>query len=390
MPKSTPHDVWLAHLEKLLQRRAAAETGPALAPEDLREIALEMGLTEDDLRSAAAAAEKNVVKAKGFIERCLWDDAIASLTEAAALVPASIEVHSLLAQSYWNRYRAETVAGQQEQADRDAAVRLAKVVLEIDPKHAPSFDLLAEIDRANAVQRSRPKMIVPVLVAASAVVLCGWLFLRPGPSAPVPTVVDAPPIERPAQAPPVERQQASSTPRRPNDSATRCGMGQRFSHDRGCFVPSVTIEPGVGLRGIVVGKSTPEEVLAVFGSDTQVNRYDSGEIFSLSYSYDGEGNYDADRKANYKRPSQFSFERGKLQEIDIGVFQQDIATPGGIHTDSTRADVERVFGKPEVVVPVLATDKLQKIRYPKRGIEFWIDVEDNDVNSIFVMAPELD
>jgi hypothetical protein len=45
--------------------------------------------------------------------------------------------------------------------------------------------------------------------------------------------------------------------------------------------PTQMVEPGIGMRGIVVGRSTVEDVLSTFGRDAKIHRYSSHDPFGV-------------------------------------------------------------------------------------------------------------
>ncbi len=141
------------------------------------------------------------------------------------------------------------------------------------------------------------------------------------------------------------------------------------------------ILPGWGVGGGVVGRSTPDDVLLRFGSDARISRYANGDVFDISYDYDGAENYAPDRSENAGRPSDFKFARGLLREIDVSVYQTHLYTFGHVRVGSPRRAVEESFGEP-MVVP--AGDYGEELRYLTRGITFVVGRDDEAVMSIAI------
>src|SRR5688572_23528065 len=105
-----------SYVERLLALKSAEDDD--LDAAELREIALELGLSEEDLENADAAASKYLKRGQGFAEHDRWDDAIAELTNAMALQPQRPEVLFALADAHAERWRV-----QRRSADRSAADR---------------------------------------------------------------------------------------------------------------------------------------------------------------------------------------------------------------------------------------------------------------------------
>jgi hypothetical protein len=142
-------------------------------------------------------------------------------------------------------------------------------------------------------------------------------------------------------------------------------------------VDPLLVVPGDGLCGILVGRAIADEVLSTFGDDAQVHRHDDGDVFKIAYDYTGDGEYAPDRARNRARPSAFLFQYGLLRAIEVGVYQSDLHTTGGIHVGSTRDDVYAVFGRPceRLVHPGSQpgpSDDIETMRYRTRGIELSI------------------
>jgi hypothetical protein len=142
------------------------------------------------------------------------------------------------------------------------------------------------------------------------------------------------------------------------------------------------VVPGIGVGPAIVGRSSAEEILALFGTDCRVSRHQpSGEIFEVSYEYVNDEDYEADRPAQLTRPAGFDFEFGMLKAIEIGVYQEGLATPEGIRIDTPRAEVLRIFGPPTTT---LVGESIDTLRYVHLGIDVEISKKDDDVMGMHV------
>jgi hypothetical protein len=138
------------------------------------------------------------------------------------------------------------------------------------------------------------------------------------------------------------------------------------------------VEPGKGLRGIWVGRATPDDVLRVFGDDCHIARYDSGEVFQIVYLYGADGKADPHRPEQRTFPSQFGFEFGLLDEIHVGPSQDQVHTTGGLRYKSPLAEVLRVLGEPDARI---GGGKSETLRYMSLGIDVDIWLEDETLSS---------
>lgn len=145
------------------------------------------------------------------------------------------------------------------------------------------------------------------------------------------------------------------------------------------------IVPGVGVGSAVVGRSTAEEVLAWFGSDCKVSRYDpSGDIFDIDYDYASDNDYAPGRPVQTSRPAGFAFEFGLLKAIEVGVYQSELVSPEGLRIGSTRADVLALLGQPSAVLVEAAGDTL---RFVHLGVQLDVARDDDTVVGMKIFRP---
>jgi len=119
-----------------------AERGRALELHDMKEIARELGMSEEDIAAADSAARAHLDRGLRHSSYGRWDDAIVELREAAALDPMNVEVLHALALSHKERWLA---VGDPE--DRRQAAELARQSVALDPAHDPSYLLLNDLDK---------------------------------------------------------------------------------------------------------------------------------------------------------------------------------------------------------------------------------------------------
>lgn len=134
------------------------------------------------------------------------------------------------------------------------------------------------------------------------------------------------------------------------------------------------VVPGDGLREILVGHATPEQVLETFGRDAQLDRRPDGEIYRINYDYAAEGVYEPNRPGNESRPAAFEFDFGLLHSIGVGAYQSALYTRGGVRIRSERSAVIAAFGPPD---HTRAHDGTETLRYVGFGIEFRVSAEDD-------------
>jgi hypothetical protein len=178
-----PHEEALkAYIARILAVKA--DQSATLSADDLRAIALDLGLSEADLAAGHAEAERYHQRGLGFLRHRRWADAVDELSAAGALAPDRLDVLHALASAHagrWHQRRHPT--------DREAAESLARRCLDLAPDHEPSFVLLNTLDPAARTGPSRRWLKPALLLGLGLVVLVGVMGVwdrRPAPVAPAP------------------------------------------------------------------------------------------------------------------------------------------------------------------------------------------------------------
>jgi hypothetical protein len=120
------------------------------------------------------------------------------------------------------------------------------------------------------------------------------------------------------------------------------------------------VVPGKGLCGIELGKSTGEDVLRVFGADTQYVGRTTGQVPEkiLGILYPTPGRYSTERPG-------FAFDiQGRLTRIDASVYPYELRLPGGVGINSTRGEVLAALGTDYV----LDDYGFKTLTYPRLGL----------------------
>lgn len=186
-----------AYISRVLELKSARQE--ELSAEELGAIALELGLTDADLAASHEAAEAHLARGLGYCRHDRWADAVPELAQAVALLPGRLDALEALARAHAGCWRKTG-----EAADKQAAIRLARRCLTLDPAHEASFQLLNELDPPQAPNaRSQARLGNAILVGMA--VLAGLLILG--------LRQWAPPRERPARPaePPVQTQPQTQT-----------------------------------------------------------------------------------------------------------------------------------------------------------------------------------
>ena len=142
------------------------------------------------------------------------------------------------------------------------------------------------------------------------------------------------------------------------------------------------VTPGIGAAGIVIGRSTVEDVLRTWGNDCKVSKSSREAVTRIYYDADG----DASRRANESRPREvmFDFLGTKLvSALDFATSQKKVVTRSGVRIGSKRAEVLAAFGRSFIFN---RTPHFDVYRFQDEGIEFDIDPDDDRVVTFCVFA----
>ncbi len=167
--------------------------------EELKSVARELGLSDEDLAAIDQAAEDHAVRGQGYNEHGRYGDAITELDEAVGVAPRRVEWLHSLAQAHLGRWHEDRAP-----ADRDRAETLARECLEIDPHHSASYEVLNGLDASpSATEPARRTAVVLSLFALAMLltVVIAAMFLwnskedagTPAADAPAVSAVNAPP-----------------------------------------------------------------------------------------------------------------------------------------------------------------------------------------------------
>jgi tetratricopeptide (TPR) repeat protein len=140
-------------IEVYLQRLLELRQSQPLQQTDLEALALELGMTAEDLEVARQQAQDHLTRGQGYGQFQRWDEAIEELTQAVALNPIDPEMLQGLAAAYQARYQQRRQA-----ADKTAAIALAKQCLALQPNDMAAIELISRLDQP------RSQIFQPALV----------------------------------------------------------------------------------------------------------------------------------------------------------------------------------------------------------------------------------
>jgi tetratricopeptide (TPR) repeat protein len=131
----------------------------------MKAIALELGMTEEDILKARAEGQAMKERARGLRQRGLIDDAITELDQASAWNPLDVEILTMLADCYVRRGRKQKSA-----ADLEKGRQIALQALKVAPGNREAPQIL-QVIQMNPVEEGGSGVGVIAAVVAVAVVV---------------------------------------------------------------------------------------------------------------------------------------------------------------------------------------------------------------------------
>ena len=174
-----------------------------LGENDLKAVARDLGLSDEDLARIEATTEAHRQRGQHFSEHRAWDDAVAEYRQAVVLDPFDVPLIHALAVAHARR-------GEQtgDREDREAAERYARRCIELDPDHQPSYKLLTALKKpleaAAAPTAARRTILIRVVALLIIGIAAGVFYAAKStrPPAETTTTTETPPAPNPAPIPP--------------------------------------------------------------------------------------------------------------------------------------------------------------------------------------------
>ena len=181
--KAKPDDILDAYVDRLL---AVEDDGNhALDDSDLRKVARELGLTEEQLAKLDQVVDDHLTRGRNFLDRGLFTDAAGEIHQAAVLRPFDAVIATDLARAHFGQFQKT-----RDRRERERAQRFARRAVDIDPEHAPAYELLQACQKPErpATNRLLPMLGAVALLGGGGALLWTGLGGSDGPeetSAPV-------------------------------------------------------------------------------------------------------------------------------------------------------------------------------------------------------------
>lgn len=160
---STDTDRLQKHVQAVLNIQNQNESQP-LSLEELKEISISLGITENDWLDLMQKAKDNIQTAKEHLKHENFSDALVLAKEAIALNPYIESGHSTVAKSH-----LMLAIHDNDEYQLDDAEKYAKEALRLDPKDSIAFDVLGSLrsktrTRSKAEKSFKSKILIPTVL----------------------------------------------------------------------------------------------------------------------------------------------------------------------------------------------------------------------------------
>jgi tetratricopeptide (TPR) repeat protein len=134
----------------------------------MKAIALELGMSEEDILKARAEGQAMKERARGLRQRGLIDDAITELEQASAWNPLDVEILTMLADCYVRRGRKNKSA-----PDLEKGRQIALQALKVAPGNREAPQIL-QVIQMNPIDKGGSSVgIIAVVAAVVLAVIAG-------------------------------------------------------------------------------------------------------------------------------------------------------------------------------------------------------------------------
>lgn len=164
------------YIQKMLQIQEKQQNKP-MTNEELKNIALDMGMGEEDWQKAQDMSQGYLKNGNGHLRYGNWQDAADQLEQALTLIPYSLEANYGLAKAYEGIWLDSGEEGWIHKIKRHV-----DQVLQIQPGHLPSLEILNTIRRQQSIEKKNKGRVVKNLLPGVGVILLlagisyGWIY----------------------------------------------------------------------------------------------------------------------------------------------------------------------------------------------------------------------
>ena len=168
------------YISKLFEVQRARENQP-LTEQELKEIALDAGMSEEGWQAAQEVYQDHIERAEGFLKYKNWSDAIQEYKQALRIKPNDTQTLASIAYAYKMRWHEKS-----NSEDKNHALVFARQCLQTSPQNSQALIIVSEFskEKLNATQsqasNGAKRTMLVVVAAGIMLLLAGIMFLQVG------------------------------------------------------------------------------------------------------------------------------------------------------------------------------------------------------------------
>ena len=172
---SSREDIVRDFIQKVSEIHNSREDDKSISSSELKQIALETGLSAEDWTHVQQAQTDYVKRGQGFLSLKNYDDAMYEYQQAHILQPDDVDSLFGLAAAYAGRYQQNGLKD-----DREAAEKYARMCLQISPDHRKALELISRMKIINIPRKRKTSLYIAIgiSIAALAGVLLAFLTFQ--------------------------------------------------------------------------------------------------------------------------------------------------------------------------------------------------------------------
>lgn len=160
------HSTLEIYIQKLLALQDDMEDASRLNPEDLKKVATDMGLSEQQWIDLQNVCEDHVRRGQGFLRYENVEDAVEEFNAALEINPFHRAAIDGLAQAYHSRY---LITGDEE--DKAKSINMSERYLSLDPEHDESLRRISVLKHSTLPGKSLSSRQQVLLIVAGTLVV---------------------------------------------------------------------------------------------------------------------------------------------------------------------------------------------------------------------------
>lgn len=163
------------YMKRLYELQFEPSKNQLLTDEDLKNIALEMGMTESDYEASLKTAENHYRRGKAYMDTFNWYDSINELTKAVTIYPNHVEANYLLGKAYMHRGLLKN-----DESDFKNSDMYIDRCLQLNPLHEGALAVKSQkrkgMEQKKSAQ-SRSKMII-IAIAVGLILFFVFAYIH--------------------------------------------------------------------------------------------------------------------------------------------------------------------------------------------------------------------